>query len=421
MSCLQYRRLTTDLIKVGAANTLSLTVSSSFYILTFYFGSGTIWINMTHLQCPGFCLCIYVSVRLTGYLQRILLSISSVLGGIVCSIDEKKLLTTFCLIHREQEQRGIQVWDFCEESSVAAAAGMLDCFKELKQGSTVNDLLRHVVTPLQSTSSMTGPDTSAVLFSKTVRSQFRQDGLSLSDCISNGPFSYQISNVIENSSAVLSPPQCEDRWESPLEDVVLALRGPANCSDTRRRTPLHIAASRGDTHMIAGLLAIGATVKGAKDSSGATALFVAAESGYAHVCELLLRGGADVLASNRLGETPLYIAALRGHSAAVGIMLAHCHERGVNWQAADVYGMPLLSHIVPSLGWRNFTRRSSSIYCGTGLPFQSPPVGYRTGVLPSGGWEWGRGGLQGSQVGYNIPFFQIHYCNPILWRTTVSY
>jgi ankyrin repeat protein len=90
--------------------------------------------------------------------------------------------------------------------------------------------------------------------------------------------------------------------------------------------------------MITDLLEIGAVAVGMKDSSGGTALFVAAESGYAHACELLLQGGADVLASNRAGETPLYIAALRGHSAAVGIMLAHCHEHGVNWQDADVYG-----------------------------------------------------------------------------------
>jgi ankyrin repeat protein len=179
---------------------------------------------------------------------------------------------------REQCKEKIQIWDFYEESSVAAAAWVLDGLKN--PGSAGNGKL----------------------------------------------------------AALLDFPQKEDRWSSLMEDVAFGLRGAANCSDGRKRTPMHVAAARGDVIMIAGLLAIGAVAVGMKDSSGSTALFVAAESGYAQACGLLLRGGADVLASNRAGETPLYIAALRGHSAAVGIMLAYCHERGVNWQDADVYG-----------------------------------------------------------------------------------
>lgn len=151
--------------------------------------------------------------------------------------------------------------------------------------------------------------------------------------------------------------------------------------------------------MINDLLAIGAVAVGMKDSSGGTALFVAAESGYAHACELLLQGGADVLASNRAGETPLYIAALRGHSAAVGIMLAHCHEHGVNWQDADVYGMPLLPHIVPSFGGRNFARRSLKLYPGSGLPCQSLQARPRSRCF-SRLWEPATSASHGSQVGY---------------------
>jgi len=179
---------------------------------------------------------------------------------------------------------------------------------------------------------------SPVLFSKSIRAQFWQDGLTLSDCLGSGSFAYTNFNASGKLASLLNFPLNEDKWESSTKDVAFGLRGAANCSDVRKRTPLHMAAARGDVPMIAGLLAIGAVAVGMKDSSGGTALFVAAESGYAQACELLLQGGADVLASNRAGETPLYIAALRGHSAAVGIMLAHCHERGVNWQDADVYG-----------------------------------------------------------------------------------
>lgn len=182
---------------------------------------------------------------------------------------------------REQDiKETIEIWDFCEESSVSAAAWVIDGLEKVKSGSA---------------GSM-------------------------------------------NLAALLNFPRNESRWDSLMEDVAFGLRGAANCSDLRKRTSLHIAAARGDVLMIAGLLAIGAVAVGMKDSSGGTALFVAAESGYAQACDLLLQGGADVLASNRADETPLYIAALKGHSAAVSIMLAHCHERGVNWQDAEVYG-----------------------------------------------------------------------------------
>lgn len=130
----------------------------------------------------------------------------------------------------------------------------------------------------------------------------------------------------------------DEGWDSSVDDILLALKAATNCSGFRRRTPLHVAALRGDSHVTAKLLSIGASAKQGKDSNSATALFLAAESGHAQVCNLLLKAGADVLSRNRNGETPLYISALRGHSDAVGVMLAHCHERGVNWQDADVYG-----------------------------------------------------------------------------------
>ena len=181
---------------------------------------------------------------------------------------------------REQHKEKVQIWDLCDEGSVTVAAWVLNGLRMAKPGSVRR----------------------------------------------------------EKVAALLNLPLNEDRWDFLTEDIASALRAAANCSDGRKRTPLHIAAARGDVLMIAGLLAIGAMAVGMKDSSGAIALFLAAESGFARACELLLQGGADVLAKNRAGETPLYIAALRGHYAAVGVMLAHCHERGVNWQDSDVYG-----------------------------------------------------------------------------------
>eukprot|EP00249_Psilotum_nudum_P021809 c28260_g1_i2 orf=1890-3398(+) len=129
-----------------------------------------------------------------------------------------------------------------------------------------------------------------------------------------------------------------ERKGDSVENVFLALRAASNCTDLRRRTPLHVAAAGSVTETVRDLLAIGAKASGMKDSGGATALFVAAECGYADACELLLESGADVLSRNRAGENPLYIAALRGHSAAVEVMLSHCHANRIDWQSASVYG-----------------------------------------------------------------------------------
>jgi hypothetical protein len=233
---------------------------------------------------------------------------------------------------REQDQKGIQVWDLCDEGSVAAAAAMVVGLKRLGQNSAVS-----VRSPLVR---ILGASTLVKKISTNMREQFEEDVLKSPKYLGSGSMPYHNVSGGGKTGTCFSFPQSEDRWESSAEDVMLVLRAAANCSDIRRRTPLHVAAIRGDVSMTAGLLSVGAAAKGTKDSAGATALFVAAECGHAYVCELLLQGGADVLASNRAGETPLYIAALRGHSAAVGIMLAHCHEHGVNWQDADVYGMP---------------------------------------------------------------------------------
>eukprot|EP00850_Spirogloea_muscicola_P004988 SM000022S07202 [mRNA] locus=s22:557580:559965:+ [translate_table: standard] len=137
----------------------------------------------------------------------------------------------------------------------------------------------------------------------------------------------------------LSPTVDMEGWKTAeQEDFVAALRAAANCSDLRRRSPLHVFAARGEPEATAGLLALGASAVGVRDSGGATALFIAAEGGHARICKVLLRGGAAVLAMNRAGETPLYIAALKGFSSVVEVLLAHCQEYGIEWQDAAAYG-----------------------------------------------------------------------------------
>lgn len=47
--------------------------------------------------------------------------------------------------------------------------------------------------------------------------------------------------------------------------------------------------------------------------------------------EVLLRAGASVQLKNMTGEAPLYIAALRGHSAMVQLLLRACKAQGAPW------------------------------------------------------------------------------------------
>jgi ankyrin repeat protein len=70
---------------------------------------------------------------------------------------------------------------------------------------------------------------------------------------------------------------------------------------------MHTAAERGCAQHVQVLLQAGAAVA-ARDTSGASPLFVAAEAGRAAAVEVLLAAGADALVGNTAGETALYIA-----------------------------------------------------------------------------------------------------------------
>uniref|UniRef100_A0A0D6QUM4 F-box domain-containing protein n=1 Tax=Araucaria cunninghamii TaxID=56994 RepID=A0A0D6QUM4_ARACU len=205
---------------------------------------------------------------------------------------------------RQEIRREIQVWDFCQKSSVMSAILYLGGCTEVPMDCSLEySKIKNIITDIPTSSSKISDNTS-------------KDFNSQHNCFKD-----------EKRKTTLFK-----------EDLVFALHAAANCSDTRRRTPLHVAASSGDSYTVQCLLAIGAEARGMKDSGGATALFVAAECGYADVCELLLQGGADVLAFNRAGENPLYIAALRGHCEAVEVLVRHCCKNNINWQIAKAYG-----------------------------------------------------------------------------------
>ena len=88
---------------------------------------------------------------------------------------------------------------------------------------------------------------------------------------------------------------------------------------------------------VAALVCMGADVN-ARDRSGATPLFLAAEGGRGGAAKTLLAAGADPRMRNNVGESPLYIAALKGHAGVLSTLLRHCEDTGLPWQDPEWYG-----------------------------------------------------------------------------------
>eukprot|EP00854_Cymbomonas_tetramitiformis_P006158 gene6158-7385_t len=111
-------------------------------------------------------------------------------------------------------------------------------------------------------------------------------------------------------------------WRRTLE---LAARAAATCRESRSLlTPLHyaVAATPEEAALreVRAVLSLGVRPERG-DVSRSTPLFRACESGKTSVASALMAAGADPLNVNLSGEAPLYIAALRGHTGCVAVLL----------------------------------------------------------------------------------------------------
>lgn len=95
-----------------------------------------------------------------------------------------------------------------------------------------------------------------------------------------------------------------------------------NAKGAESRTPLHLAAEKGQMVVAQFLLDNGAEVE-AKDRFGFTPLHLATRSGHKGMVELLLGHKADVEAADKDGNRPLHMAAERGYRSVLEILLAH--------------------------------------------------------------------------------------------------
>ncbi len=103
-------------------------------------------------------------------------------------------------------------------------------------------------------------------------------------------------------------------------------------------TPLMIAAENGHSEIVKLLLKTGADVNASRET-GSTPLYLASLNDHSEIVKLLLKAGADVNASHENGFTPLYQAVQEGYIEIVKLLL----KADVDVDAADTYGLiPLL-------------------------------------------------------------------------------
>ncbi|MGW3447333.1 ankyrin repeat domain-containing protein [Streptomyces sp. NPDC001076] len=105
--------------------------------------------------------------------------------------------------------------------------------------------------------------------------------------------------------------------------------------DRQGRTPLHAAALRGDLTEVERLIGVGADPSAA-DSNGFTPLHLAAQEGHAGAAEALLNAGAEVDRRNRFGNTALFVAVF--NSRGRGDVISLLRERGADPMAENASG-----------------------------------------------------------------------------------
>jgi ankyrin repeat protein len=131
--------------------------------------------------------------------------------------------------------------------------------------------------------------------------------------------------------------RCNQQRDYIVSLIQSGLPDDINARNSIGATVLYLAAQNGHLPVVAALLANGAKVDAAC-INGATALIIAAQEGHLPVVDALLKKGANVDAARNDGATPLYMAAHGGHLPVVDALL----KKGAKVDAARDYGATAL-------------------------------------------------------------------------------
>jgi ankyrin repeat protein len=136
-----------------------------------------------------------------------------------------------------------------------------------------------------------------------------------------------------------------------LARKLIAHGADLNAKTFEGETPLHYTVWRNNLEMAELLLKAGADTEIQEDYARTPLHHAARETGSADMASLLIRFGADVNAKDRFGTTPLELAAWRGFSAIVNLLL----DNNANVPTTGENGWMLLSYSVKKGLTRLFT------------------------------------------------------------------
>lgn len=108
--------------------------------------------------------------------------------------------------------------------------------------------------------------------------------------------------------------------------IMFKLHADANIHDKEDKTPVHVAAERGDTQMVESLIdKFGGSIR-ARTRDGSTLLHIAACSGHTSTALAFLKRGVPLFMPNKKGALGLHSAAAAGFNDVVKMLIA----RGTN-------------------------------------------------------------------------------------------
>jgi len=110
--------------------------------------------------------------------------------------------------------------------------------------------------------------------------------------------------------------------EQSVSAILQTNAGAINLRDDSGRLPLHLAASRNCTDVIAVLIKAGANLE-ARSDAGETPLVVAAHESSFEAVKMLVDAGAKINVKDKKGYTPLKWATLANENAIADFLRSH--------------------------------------------------------------------------------------------------